>query len=58
MPDDIFADAIGYHFIPAIGVFMETIDCDFAYIEHRMYIHQKYIRLFVSDIYAIKVCCL
>jgi len=31
---------------------METIDCDFAYIEHRMYTHQKYIRLFVSDIYV------
>jgi len=44
--------------VPVVGVFMETIDCDFAYIEHRMYMHQKYIRLFVSDIYAIKVCCL
>lgn len=31
---------------------METIDCEFAYIEHRMYTHQKYIRLFVSDVYA------
>lgn len=38
--------------IVSTGFFMETIDCEFAYIEHRMYTHQKYIRLFVSDIYA------
>lgn len=43
-----------YIFNAEEGVFMETIDCDFAYIEHRMYMHQKYIRLFVSDIYAVK----
>lgn len=34
------------------GYFLETIDCEFAYIEHRIYTHQKYIRLFVSDFYA------
>jgi hypothetical protein len=31
---------------------METIDAEFAYIEHRMYVHQKYTHLFVSDIHA------
>ena len=49
------ADAINY-FIYITGVFMETIECEFAFIYHRMYMHQKYIRLFVSDIYAVKVC--
>ena len=33
---------------------METIDCDFAYIEHKLYVHQKYVRLLVSDIYAMR----
>ena len=49
-----YADAIT-DFIYVTGVFMETIDSDFAFIYHRMYMHQKYIRLFVSDIYAVKV---
>ena len=31
---------------------MESIDCQFAYIEHRIYVHQKFIRLFISDIFA------
>ena len=31
---------------------MESINCDFAVIEHRTYVHQKYIRLFVTDIYV------
>lgn len=36
----------------AAGVFTENIDCPFAYIEHRTYVHQRYIRLLVTDIYA------
>lgn len=34
-----------------IGYFMETIDCDFAYIEHKIYIHKWFIRVLVSDVY-------
>ncbi len=30
---------------------MEYIDCDFAYVYHKIYVHQKYIRVLVSDIY-------
>ena len=29
---------------------METIDCDFAFIKHKIYIHKWYIRVLVSDI--------
>ena len=35
-----------------VGVFMEEIECEFAWIQHRIYAHQKYIRLLVNDIYA------
>lgn len=34
------------------GYFMESIKCEFADIEHRIYVHQKYIRLFVVDIFV------
>ena len=37
---------------PFVGVFTETIDCEFAMIEHRMYVHQKYVHLLVSQVYA------
>ena len=39
-------------FLSHPGVFTEYIDCPFALIEHRTYVHQKYIRLLVTDIYA------
>lgn len=29
---------------------METIKSEYAYIEHKMYLHQRYIRLFVVEI--------
>lgn len=32
------------------GYFMETIKSEYAYIEHKMYLHQRYIRLFVVEI--------
>ena len=35
-----------------VGVFLEHIDCGFAHIYHRTYVHQKYVRLLVTDIYA------
>ena len=31
---------------------MESIKCEFADIEHKIYLHQKFIRLFVVDIYV------
>ena len=31
---------------------METIDSEYAYIEHKIYLHAKYIRLLIVDIYA------
>ena len=34
------------------GYFMESIDCEFGIVHHKIYIHQKYIRLFVVDTYA------
>jgi len=36
----------------AAGYFMESIDCEFGIAHHKIYIHQKYIRLFVVDTYA------
>ncbi len=33
------------------GYFMEIIDCDFAYIYHKIYVHHKYTRVLVSDIF-------
>ncbi|ESN97174.1 hypothetical protein HELRODRAFT_193290 [Helobdella robusta] len=32
------------------GYFMETIKSEYAYIEHKIYLHQKYIRLYVVEI--------
>jgi len=34
------------------GYFMESIDCEFGIAHHKIYIHQKYIRLFIVDTYA------
>ena len=34
------------------GYFMESIDCEYGIAHHKMYMHQKYIRLFVVDTYA------
>lgn len=34
------------------GYWMESIKCEFADIEHKIYLHQKFIRLFVVDIYV------
>ena len=31
---------------------MESLDCEFGIAHHKIYIHQKYIRLFVVDTYA------
>jgi len=31
---------------------MESIDCEYGVVYHKIYIHQKYIRLFVVDTYA------
>lgn len=31
---------------------MESIKCEYADIEHKIYVHQKYIRLFIVDIYV------
>lgn len=39
-----------YNFNAKNGVFTEYIESDFAYIEHQLYLHAKYIRLFVSTI--------
>jgi len=36
----------------AAGYFMESIDCEFGIVYHKIYIHQKYIRLFIVDTYA------
>jgi len=36
----------------AAGYFMESIDCEFGIAHHKIYIHQKYVRLFVVDTYA------
>ena len=33
-----------------IGYFMETIRSDYAYIEHKTFMHQKYIRLYVIQL--------
>jgi len=38
--------------IAAEGYFMESIDCEFGIVHHKIYIHQKFIRLFVVDTYA------
>ena len=38
----------------SIGVFTEIIDCDFALIKHRTYIHNRYIRLLVSEFSAVR----
>ena len=32
---------------------METVDCEYATIYHKIYPHQKYIRLLVVDTYAV-----
>ena len=32
---------------------METVDCEFATIYHKIYLHRKYIRLLVVDTFAI-----
>ena len=32
---------------------MEYIDCEYGEVYHKIYMHQKYIRLFVLDTYAI-----
>ena len=37
----------------AAGYFMETVDCEYATIYHKIYLHQKYIRLLVVDTYAV-----
>jgi len=37
----------------AAGYFEESIDCEFGMAYHRIYMHQKYIRLFVVDTYAV-----
>lgn len=34
------------------GVYTEEIDSDYLFIQHRMYAHQKYTRLIVSDVFA------
>jgi len=34
------------------GYFMESIDCELGTVHHKIYIHQKYIRLFIVDTYA------
>ena len=31
---------------------MESLDCEFGIAHHKIYIHQKYIRLFIADTYA------
>jgi len=31
---------------------MEYIDCEFGVVYHKIYMHQKYIRLFVVDTFA------
>ena len=36
-----------------VGYFEEKIDCEFGIVYHKMYMHQKYIRLFVLDTYAV-----
>ena len=36
------------------GIFYENITTDFAIVQQRMYMHQKYIRVFVVDLYAEK----
>jgi len=38
--------------VAATGYFMESIDCEFGIVHHKIYIHQKYIRLFIVDTYA------
>ncbi|CAD5114394.1 DgyrCDS3529 [Dimorphilus gyrociliatus] len=39
-----------FNFDSRTGVFTEKIECDFANIEHKIYVHAKYIRLLVSTI--------
>jgi len=36
----------------AVGYFMESIDSEFGIVHHKIYIHQKYIRLFIVDTYV------
>ena len=33
------------------GTFTEQIETTFAYITHRIYVHQKYTRLLISDLF-------
>jgi hypothetical protein len=35
------------------GYFMEMVDCEYATVYHKIYTHQKYIRLLVVDTYAV-----
>lgn len=32
---------------------MEMVDCEYATVYHKIYVHQKYIRLLVVDTYAV-----
>jgi len=34
------------------GYFMEYIDCEYGVVYHKIYVHQKYIRLFIVDTYV------
>ena len=43
-----------YYLNAETAVFTEEIDCEFAYIWHHTYVHAKYIRLLVTDIYALR----
>ena len=43
-----------YYFNVETAIFTEEIDCEFAYIWHNTYVHAKYIRLLVTDIYALR----
>jgi len=36
----------------AVGYFTESIDSEYGIVHHKIYIHQKYIRLFIVDTYA------
>lgn len=43
-----------YQFDAKYGIFQETVITDFAEVEHRMYVHQKFMRVFVVDVTAQK----
>ena len=38
-------------FFDTPGTFTEQIETTFAYITHRIYVHQKYTRLLISDLF-------